>query len=207
MARPRRITLGWYVYHVLDRANGRLRIFRKADDFLAFERNGVRYIFCSIELPGDRAQPMHESFSDGESAQIRRSIKRGRPLGGRFRTRATAAQLKLEATLRRRGRPGKAIPKKGGPRSLDCPKSADFSRPTSLYCPVVPHQRERCSPGSTSRNVPPSFYSPEKDRSGGIWVARLAPVSDPGTPPRHNAVLADAPDVLTRAQSGNARGG
>jgi len=38
MARPRRITLGGYVYHVLNRANGRLRIFRKAGDFVAFER-------------------------------------------------------------------------------------------------------------------------------------------------------------------------
>ena len=38
MARPQRITLGGYVYHVLNRANGRLRIFRKAGDFLAFER-------------------------------------------------------------------------------------------------------------------------------------------------------------------------
>jgi putative transposase len=37
MSRPKRITLGGYVYHVLNRANGRLRIFRKKDDFLAFE--------------------------------------------------------------------------------------------------------------------------------------------------------------------------
>jgi hypothetical protein len=27
-----------YVYHVLNRANGRLRIFRKEGDFLAFEK-------------------------------------------------------------------------------------------------------------------------------------------------------------------------
>ena len=38
MARPQRITLGGYVYHVFNRANGRLRIFRKAGDLLAFER-------------------------------------------------------------------------------------------------------------------------------------------------------------------------
>ena len=30
--------MGGYVYHVLNRANGRLRIFRKAGDFLAFEQ-------------------------------------------------------------------------------------------------------------------------------------------------------------------------
>ena len=38
MGRNRRITLGGYVYHVLNRANGRLRIFRKDSDFLAFEQ-------------------------------------------------------------------------------------------------------------------------------------------------------------------------
>jgi hypothetical protein len=37
IARRHRITLGGYVCHVLNRANGRLRIFRKAGDFLAFE--------------------------------------------------------------------------------------------------------------------------------------------------------------------------
>jgi len=38
MSRPKRIALGGYVYHVLNRANGRLRIFRKDDDFLDFEQ-------------------------------------------------------------------------------------------------------------------------------------------------------------------------
>ena len=38
MPRPQRIALGGYVYHVLNRANGRLRIFRKESDFLAFEK-------------------------------------------------------------------------------------------------------------------------------------------------------------------------
>ncbi|MEJ2650171.1 MAG: hypothetical protein P8016_17395 [Sedimentisphaerales bacterium] len=38
MARAKRVALGGYVYHVLNRANGRLRIFRKYDDFLAFEQ-------------------------------------------------------------------------------------------------------------------------------------------------------------------------
>jgi len=37
MGRAKRITLGGYAYHVLNRANGRLRIFRKEDDFAAFE--------------------------------------------------------------------------------------------------------------------------------------------------------------------------
>ena len=38
MPRPKRITLGGYVYHVLNRANGRLKIFKKDGDFLAFEQ-------------------------------------------------------------------------------------------------------------------------------------------------------------------------
>jgi len=38
MGRPKRIALGGYVYHVLNRANGRLRIFRKQGDFQAFEQ-------------------------------------------------------------------------------------------------------------------------------------------------------------------------
>jgi len=37
MGRPKRITVGGYVYHVLNRANGRLCIFRKRGDFAAFE--------------------------------------------------------------------------------------------------------------------------------------------------------------------------
>jgi putative transposase len=38
MSRPKRIVLGGYVYQVLNRAHGRLRIFRKDSDFLAFEK-------------------------------------------------------------------------------------------------------------------------------------------------------------------------
>ena len=37
MARPKRIAKGKIVYHVLNRANGRLRIFKKRRDFEAFE--------------------------------------------------------------------------------------------------------------------------------------------------------------------------
>jgi len=58
MGRAKRITLGGYAYHVLNRANGRLRIFRKEDDFAAFEsilaegleRVDMR-ICCFLSLP------------------------------------------------------------------------------------------------------------------------------------------------------------
>ena len=38
MTRPKRIAKGNIVYHALNRANGRLRIFKKEGDFLAFEK-------------------------------------------------------------------------------------------------------------------------------------------------------------------------
>jgi len=38
MGRPYRVALGGYVYHALNRANGRLPIFQKQEDYAAFER-------------------------------------------------------------------------------------------------------------------------------------------------------------------------
>ncbi len=38
MGRPRRVALGGYVYHVLNRANARMPIFRKDGDYEAFEQ-------------------------------------------------------------------------------------------------------------------------------------------------------------------------
>ncbi len=38
MSRAKRITLGGYVYHVLNRSNGRVQIFHNNGDFLAFEQ-------------------------------------------------------------------------------------------------------------------------------------------------------------------------
>jgi putative transposase len=38
MGRPNRLALGGYVYHVLNRANGRAPIFQKAGDYAAMER-------------------------------------------------------------------------------------------------------------------------------------------------------------------------
>lgn len=37
MGKPKRITKGGYIYHAMNRANGKLRIFRKTGDFTAFE--------------------------------------------------------------------------------------------------------------------------------------------------------------------------
>ena len=38
MSRTARSIVGGYAYHVLNRANGRLRLFKKQADFLAFEQ-------------------------------------------------------------------------------------------------------------------------------------------------------------------------
>ena len=38
MARPPRIDIGGYCYHVLNRANARYRMFKTEEDFAAFER-------------------------------------------------------------------------------------------------------------------------------------------------------------------------
>ena len=38
MGRPKRAAPGGWVYHVLNRANGRLPIFEKGEDYAAFER-------------------------------------------------------------------------------------------------------------------------------------------------------------------------
>jgi putative transposase len=38
MGRPNRLALGGYVYHVLNRANGRMPIFQKDGDYAAFDR-------------------------------------------------------------------------------------------------------------------------------------------------------------------------
>ena len=41
MPRAKRKNLGNIVYHVLNRSNGRLRIFKKAGDFAAFEAHSA----------------------------------------------------------------------------------------------------------------------------------------------------------------------
>ena len=221
MARPKRIALGGYVYHALNRANGRLRIFRKDDDFLAFEQilaegaerfsmricgycimgnhwhlllwpredgdlsqfmrwislthtqryhvshgtvgighlyqgrfksfpvqddshylTVLRYIEANplraslvadagewpwssfavregyecpfelsdgpVELPSNWARLLRLEFTDKECEHIEKSIKRGVPFGQADWTRITAARLKLQSTLRPRGRPNKS---------------------------------------------------------------------------------------------------
>jgi hypothetical protein len=75
---------------VLNRASGRLRIFRKEDDFLAFEKI------------------LADAVSPAETNGIGNSLRRGAPLGEGGWVAAAAANLRLLSTLRPRGRPRKS---------------------------------------------------------------------------------------------------
>jgi len=80
MSRPKRITLGGYVYHVLNRANGCLRIFRKSDDFLAFEQimaEGVERFsmrICGYCVMGNHWHMLLWPRQDGDLSQFMRWI-------------------------------------------------------------------------------------------------------------------------------------
>jgi len=50
---------------------------------------------------------LHENLSRAELDRIEKSVKRGAPLGDTNWTRRTAVRLKLESTLRPKGRPKK----------------------------------------------------------------------------------------------------
>lgn len=51
MGRPQRAAEGGWVYHVLNRANGRLTIFEDDEDFAAFEKVlSQALVFCPTRL-------------------------------------------------------------------------------------------------------------------------------------------------------------
>jgi putative transposase len=83
MPRSKRITLGGYVYHVLNRANGRLRIFRKDGDFLAFEQilaEGIeRYSMrlCGYCIMSNHWHLLVWPVSDGDLPQFMRLFVMG----------------------------------------------------------------------------------------------------------------------------------
>ncbi len=80
MPRTKRITLGGCVYHVLNRANGRLRIFRKDADFLAFEQilaEGIeRYSMrlCGYCIMGNHWHLLLWPVGDNDLSQFMRWI-------------------------------------------------------------------------------------------------------------------------------------
>ena len=80
MPRAKRITLGGYVYHVLNRANGRLRIFRNNGDFLAFEKilaEGLKRYpmrLCGYCIMGNHWHLLLWPIGDGDLSEFMRWI-------------------------------------------------------------------------------------------------------------------------------------
>ena len=80
MPRSKRKTLGGYVYHVLNRANGQSRIFKKQSDFLAFEkilgegqeRTGMR--ICGYCLMGNHWHLLLWPAEDGDLSEFMRWV-------------------------------------------------------------------------------------------------------------------------------------
>jgi REP-associated tyrosine transposase len=78
MARPTRKTTGGYFYHVFNRANGRLRIFRKRDDFLAFERilgeaqKRTKMRICGYSIMSNHWHLLLRPYHDGDLSEFMR---------------------------------------------------------------------------------------------------------------------------------------
>ncbi len=66
-----------------------------------------------VDLPKDWGDLVQEYVDDERTESIVRSLKRSAPLGDSRWTQTTAAKLKLESTLRPRGRPRKEPTEKG----------------------------------------------------------------------------------------------
>ncbi len=129
MGRPKRTTPGGWVYHVLNRANARMPIFTKDEDFISFEtilqeavaRTGTRLLsYCLMEnhwhlvvWPQEDdelsrfagwVEDVNSPQTDAELAAIRRSVNRGSPFGDETWTTTATKKLGLEITTRSHGR-------------------------------------------------------------------------------------------------------
>jgi hypothetical protein len=98
MPRRARTIVGGYAYHILNRANGRLPLFKKDPDFAAFEATALGTAW---------AAHVNAPQSDSELPAIRRCAHRGQPFGSDKWTAKAASQIGLEHTFRPRGRPKK----------------------------------------------------------------------------------------------------
>ncbi len=80
MPRPKRQCAGGIVYHVLNRANGRLRIFKKRADFEAFERvlgEGIERVgmrLCGYCLMGNHWHLLLWPREDGDVSEFMRWV-------------------------------------------------------------------------------------------------------------------------------------
>ena len=77
MPRSKRISKGNIIYHALNRANGRLRIFKKEGDFLAFEKilaEGIECFdmrMCGYSIMGNHWHLVLWPKADGDLSQFR----------------------------------------------------------------------------------------------------------------------------------------
>jgi putative transposase len=78
MARNRRKALGGYFYHVINRSNGRLSIFNKREDFLAFEKilgeaqDRVNMRICGYCIMGNHWHLLLYPYEDGDLSEFMR---------------------------------------------------------------------------------------------------------------------------------------
>ncbi len=112
MPRTARSIEAGMIYHVLNRGNGRMRLFHKERGYDAFERvlsEGLgRY---SVDMLGRRnwTRLVNGGLAPEALRTVRQCLARGRPLGSLPWVRATAARLGLGFTLRDAGRPPKNL--------------------------------------------------------------------------------------------------
>src|SRR2546427_293514 len=121
MPRRPRISRGGLGYHILNRRVGRLALFDKPADYMAFEkilneaheRIRIRIAaYCLMPhhwhlLPGPRQWVgwVNRAETASELEDLRCSAQRGRPFGSQGWVVRVAKRLSLESTLRPRGRP------------------------------------------------------------------------------------------------------
>ncbi|HLN32929.1 MAG TPA: hypothetical protein VK395_34680 [Gemmataceae bacterium] len=122
MPRTARQTPGGYVYHTLNRATARLKLFRKGADYDAFlglldEALASRLAGGEIALrrlhpgpvvlPANWLQLVNKPQTEAEVEAMRLSVARGRPYGSDGSVQTVVKRLGLQSTIRSRGRPRK----------------------------------------------------------------------------------------------------
>ena len=118
MPRPLRPIADGLVYHVINRGNNRQSVFRAEGDYAAFLK-GIADLVASVVpyealAAGAAARRrrwwayVHATPDETELAAIRRSSETGLPYGERTWVDRLCRRLKLDLTIRPRGRPRKA---------------------------------------------------------------------------------------------------
>ena len=127
MSRKARNTPPGYVYHVLNRSAGRIALFRKPEDYAAFEQillwvrhkgpAELRALLCPWPMPTPQhwLEQVNAPLTPKERARLKTSLSRGSPYGEPQWVAETAAALELDHTLRPEGRPAQSDRQEDGP--------------------------------------------------------------------------------------------